>query len=251
MYMRILMASVVLMLAIGCAKKTAKNNAAAKDETAIAKPQTPAPPPANNKKDEPNWLTDPRFKKDQPKDEPFDPKVASNKQPWGFTPPKGGWQPPNPGAQPGNPAGAQPGNAGPMPGQPQPPAPNLPAPPGMGVLQPQATPAKPQATSPATTTKFSPVDQKDMFDLQIIYHDSSLVAGQMPSSAWVFGALIEAKSPAAELVKNGSITLTGATKRESIWAFETRALWQGGYIVSPNGVETVTAEQLKARLGIR
>lgn len=249
---RILLVGMVLVLAIGCAKRTTKTNAPSKDETAGVKPQPqPAPPAPNdkNKKDDgPNWLTDSRWKKDEPKADPQDPKGTSNKQPWGISPPQGGWQGPNAGVppvQPGpggmvppGPGGGQPGPIGPVPG--------VPNPPGMGMLQPQPTPQNP---TPMPAPKFSPVTEKDMFDLQVFIDNASGASGKMPSPLMIYQALVATKSPAAELVQNGSIYLTGATTRESVWAFETKAITQGGLVVSQNGVETLTAAQLKARLG--
>jgi hypothetical protein len=231
---------VPLLVLAGCARRTAKKPSS--DDSASAAP-APAPSVVSDrdkkkeaKEDAPNWLNDPRFKK-EPAD-PAEAKGPSNKQPWGVTPPKGGWQggKAGSGVQPAAPGA--PGNTGAVP------TPGLPAPPGMGVLQPQQP-----GNSPATAPKFSPVSRQDMFDLQVFIHDASLAAGRMPAPAFIYQALVEAKSPAAELVKDGSIILTGAGQRDAIWAFETRAILQGGFAVSQNGVETLTAEQLKARLG--
>lgn len=97
--------------------------------------------------------------------------------------------------------------------------------------------------------KFSPVTRQDMFDLQVFIHDASLAAGKMPAPVLIYQALVAAGSPTAKLVKDGSIILTGATQRDAIWAFETRAILHGGFAVSQNGVETLTAAQLKTRLG--
>jgi hypothetical protein len=233
------------LLLVGCAKKIAKKPEPPKDETASVKPQTQ---PNNAKKDDgPNWLTDPRFKKDQTGgDVPFETKDGKNKPLGNVTPPKDGWDNPNVVVQPGTP------NPGGMPPSNPVPAPGPPAQPGMGVLQPQQVP-QPQPANPTSGTmpKFDPVTRQDMFDLQVFIHDSSLVMGRMPTPLEIYNALVLAKSPAAKLVANGSIMLTGATKRDSVWAYETQAVFQGGFIVSPNGVDTVTAQELKAKLGNR
>jgi hypothetical protein len=302
--MRILLLLVALGLCIGCAKRTAKNTAPARDEATSAKPH-PAPNDRNksNTKDEPNWLTDPRFKKDQPKFQPDQgpdqpnpatgPGGASGKQPWGITPPAGGWQGAVPGVQPNpNPMGAPgaaalpagpgaapppgPGNvpppgpganppapgvypAGPGvnpppgPGANPPLAPGLPAPPGVGQLQPIPAPGNPPPLAPGAGTPIGAAKKAvalaDMRDIQIFVHDASLASGKMPAPVEIFAALVKAGSPAAEHVKSGAIILTGATQREGVWAFEARAATQGGMIVSQNGVETVTAAELKQRLG--
>ena len=51
-------------------------------------------------------------------------------------------------------------------------------------------------------------------------------------------------------MKDGSIFLTGATVRESVWAFEAKALDAGrAGSRRQNGVENLTADELKRRLG--
>jgi predicted small lipoprotein YifL len=136
------------------------------------------------------------------------------------------------------PAPAQP------PTQPQPPRggalDNTNIPPARAQAQPQA---KPQAGATVTV--------KDMEDIKIFIHDSSLVMGRMPAKEFVYGALVQAGTPTAKLVNSGAIVLTGAQSREGVWAYEAKALEQGGMIVGPNGVETVTATELKRRLGVR
>lgn len=228
---------VPLLFAVGCAKRTAKKPAASSDETVSAKPQ-PKQPNTNNKTgdkgskpDEPNWVNDPRFKKDDGPALPVETPPNGGKPGWGITsPPPGGWTAPPP-------AGA------PMPGG------NVPGAPGaMGMLQ--AEPAKPPAPATATTTpKYSPVTEADMKEVWIFIENASGASGKMPSQVLTFQALIAAESKAAPLVKDGSIYLTGTKTRESIWAFETKALTSGGLVCSQNGVETLTAAELKKRLG--
>jgi hypothetical protein len=232
--MRGLLLLAALVLCAGCSKPKAKDTAPAPAEVATKPqpaPKTAAPPklkPAN--KDEPNWLTDPRFKKDAAKTEP-DPAAeppkgpsATGKQPWGITPPAGGWQGRAPDAQPN-----------PMPA----PAPQGNLPPAAGASQ--ANPVVPAAAQQA-------VAPADMRDLQVFIHDASLAAGKMPAPGVIYAALVAARSPAAERVRSGAILLTGATRREGVWAYETRALTQGGLVVSQNGVETLSAAELKERL---
>ncbi len=230
--MRALLLLVVLSLAVGCAKRGAKNTAP-NDETAGVKLQ-PSPggkDAKGGKADEPNWLTDPRFKTDPPAGQPLPDAPSPGKQPWGIPPPQGGWQGPNAGAQPVQPA---------APGAP-PPAPGAPIPPGMGVLQPQP--------APVATPAAKRVEMADMKEVWIFIENASGASGKMPSQLLTYQALIAAKSPAADLVKDGTIFLTGATVRESVWAYETQALTSGGLVATQNGVETLTAAELKTRLG--
>ena len=89
----------------------------------------------------------------------------------------------------------------------------------------------------------------DMKEVWIFIENASGASGKMPSQLLTYQALIAAKSPAADLVKDGTIFLTGATVRESVWAYETQALTNGGLVATQNGVETLTAAELKTRLG--
>lgn len=268
--MRAFLVLAVLLTALaGC--KRPKPTAPSRDESADAKPQHPAPPaPAPNTKkagkDEPNWLTDPRFKKDkeQPKldlgkpaqTDPTPgagaggPNIGSGKQPIGVTPPAGGWTAPVPGIE-------LPGAGGPM----VPPVPGVvppmpggfvpPPPPGIGGApqpQPNLPPLVPGGNTPIGAAKRA-VALADMRDLQVFIHDASLASGKMPTPGDIYNALIAARSPCAEHVKAGSIILTGAKERESIWAYETAALTGAGLVVSQNGVEKLTAAELRQRLG--
>jgi hypothetical protein len=115
-----------------------------------------------------------------------------------------------------------------------------------GVLQPQSV-APP--VSPSVTKAGNPVTEADMKEVWVFMENASIVSGKLPPMPLVYAALVKAEAKAAELVKDGSITLTNATTRESIWAFETRALTKGGWVASQNGVENLTAVELKKRLG--
>ena len=222
MFVRILTVGMVLLLAVGCAKRNAKKTAPSPDDTATVKPANGKD--AKGKADEPNFLNDPRFKKDPPTGLAPD---GTTKQPWAMSPPEGGWQP----------------GAG---GTPVP-APGVPNPAGVGVLQPQPVPEKPPV--PPTAPKYSPVSEADMKEIWVFIENASGASGKMPSQLLTYQALVAAESKAAPLVKDGSIFLTGATTRENIWAYETQALTSGGLVATQNGVETLTAAELKTRLG--
>ncbi len=270
--MRAILVLAVLLTALAGCKKP-KPTAPSRDDSASAKPQQqPAPPaPAPNnkpstKKDEPNWLTDPRFKKEKEKEKEqpkFElgqpaqtdpqpgsggPNIGSGKQPIGIAPPKGGWTAPVPGIElPGmGVAPPAPGQVPPMPGViPPPPVPGI-----GGVPQPNPNPPPlaPGGNTPIGAAKKA-VALADMRDLQVFIHDASIAANKMPTPGDIYNALVAARSPCAEHVKAGSIILTGATERESVWAYETAALTGAGLVVSHNGVEKLTAAELKARLG--
>ena len=243
-----------LLILAGCAKKVAKNPAPPKDEVAAAKPE-PTPPVVVEKSkekpkkdDEPNWLNPPP-KVEQPGGAPS----ATGKLPWGITPPEGGWQKPTPVAPMPTPAQPQP-QPQPAPGpsvqpKPDPGKPGKPNAGGMGKLDPQPQPAKPPIVEPPPAGPA--VTQADMKDVWVFIEGASLASGKMPTPALTFQALVAAKSPAAALVKSGAIFLVPTTARESVWAFDMQAFMNGGdvLVASQNGLETVTAAQLKSLLG--
>lgn len=248
--LRLIALLVPLLLLAGCAKRTAKKPAA--DDTPT-QPQPAAPNSANkkddkgNKPEEPNWLKDPRFKHD-PEFTPLPAETPPNGKPnWGVgPPPKGGWSgtPPAGGAQP------MPGEAAPAPTG----VGTAPAGPGAAGAVPPApakppAPEKPPTAVAPTAPKFNPVSEADMKEVWVYIENRSGASGKMPSQVETYKALVAAESKAAPLVKDGSIYLTGATTRESIWAFEMKALTSGGLVVSQNGVETLTAAELRKRLG--
>lgn len=92
------------------------------------------------------------------------------------------------------------------------------------------------------------VSPRDLEDIRLFIDGASLVSGRMPTKEQTRAALRAAGSPAAELVKSKAIVLTGATSREAVWAYEAAAPARGGLVAGPNGVETLTAEELARRL---
>lgn len=207
----VLIAVLVPLLFVGC-KRGAKNTAPAKDDSSNVKLQQPpvASGEKEKKEDAPNWLKKPQDKKDQLS---VDGPTNTGKQPWNVGPPQGGFTAPVPAA------GVVPANPAP------------------------ADPPKP------TGTTFKPVSVDDMKEVWTFIQYASAPGGKMPASALTYAALVEAKSPAAALVKDGSIVVTGSAVRESVWAFEAKAYLSGGLVATQNGVETLTAAELQQRLG--
>ena len=218
MLTRITIAGLLLVLMIGCAKKTAKPSDKGDDFSTGPQPAVPAKPTTGGDKaktgEKPNWLTDPRV------------KVEKNQLPVDnqFGKPDLGIKLPTPDT-------------------------SVPPPPakGTGTLQPQL--GSPPTTPPAPRVGGKPVTEADMKEIWVFMDNASAVSGKLPPMALVYSALVKTESKAADLVKDGSIILTNTASRESIWAFEFKALTQGGLVVSQNGVETLTAAELKARLG--
>jgi hypothetical protein len=219
MMVRFVTVALCLVLAVGCSKRTT-TPAGKTDNPAPPNPQAAAkakPPEEKQKDGKANWLTDPRA------------EVEKNRLPVE------------------NSAGRDLGIKLPVPDAIVPAgAPRAQAGAAKGVLQ--AQPAAPPAVT--TTPKVGkPVTEADMKEVWIFIENASGASGRMPPPPLVYSALVKAGSKAADLVKDGSIFLTGAAARESIWAFEWKALTQGGLVASQNGVENLSAAELKRRLG--
>lgn len=284
MYARIAVACTLLLLSQGCAKKQKFTGASDNHSSASTSPPPTSDkgkPTDKNKKDgdKPNWLTDPRYKREPagtPSDSVGDPGGIPGKPGWGIAPPQGGWtqsnvnpsQPGSPmqpavvGTPPVGPGGMLPPvwpGAVPTPGAVPPGGPGPVPPGGPGGFQPinpnpgggfPARPTEPNGTLP-TTTGGKGVSEADVKEVWIFIENRSASKGAMPSTQEVLAALTMVKAAAAELVQSGSIVLTGAHHREAIWAYEKNALTQGGWVATQNGVENLTAAQLKERLGRR
>lgn len=126
----------------------------------------------------------------------------------------------------------------------QPQAPPQPAP--QGKIDNRPAPAPPQpAAGPAPN-----VTKQDMEEIRLYIDNASGVSGQVPTPQQTFAALKQAASPqTVDLVQKGAITLVPARAREGIWAYETAALQRGGLVTGSNGTETLTAAELRRRLG--
>lgn len=224
MHSRIVIAGLFVCLLLGCGKKIAKNTGSS--DTPPPNQQTASndkgKPADKNKKDgdKPNWLNDPRYKKDKDNNEgsggggeagglPGKPGLGMN-----ISQPPGGWAS---GTGPG--AGAS------------------------------GTPSSGGTTAANTSTK--PVSEADLKAIWVFIDSRSGATDKMPSILDIQTALVSSRSHAAELVKDGSIVLTGARMREAVWAYEKRALTQGGWVASQNGVENLTAAELTSRLAGR
>ncbi|MBY0459593.1 MAG: hypothetical protein K2V38_19925 [Gemmataceae bacterium] len=246
-----------VLLAAGCKRKDTTPTPARDEQLPNARlqPQPQQPAPADNKKDvksepaeTPNWI------KKAPKDaDPVEPKGDGLKKPWvpGAGQDADKDKPavkPLPGTKPMVDL-TQPPVIVPRPEHPKQPGENGAN--GGGKLDPTVKPPQPLVPNPGTPLGAAKkaVAMADMRDLQIFIDNASGASGRMPTGLEVYKALVAARSPTAKLVEDGTIVLTGATQREAVWAFEANALLNGGLVVSQNGVETLTADELKKRLG--
>lgn len=112
-------------------------------------------------------------------------------------------------------------------------------------------PAPKQAAPQPAPGAAATVTRQDMEDVRIYIDNASGVSGQMPTPQVTYGALQQASPKTAALVYSRAITLVPARTREGVWAYETAALQRGGLVTGSNGTETVTADELRRRLGVR
>ena len=108
-----------------------------------------------------------------------------------------------------------------------------------------STPPVPQSAGPT----FKPVSEADLLEVWTFIENRSAASGQMPTKQEITDAVVMFGFSSGPLVKDGSIVLTGATTRESVWAYEAKAIVSGGLVVTNNKVETMSAAELKRRLG--
>ncbi len=104
-----------------------------------------------------------------------------------------------------------------------------------------------QAVRQATTRT---VNMAQMHDLRLFIDNASLASGQMPSKEEITAALQKESPKTYQLVKDGSIVLTGTRSRENIWAYTFEPQSAGGehLVLSSSGIERVPAATLRQRL---
>ncbi|MBA4064238.1 MAG: hypothetical protein C0501_11085 [Isosphaera sp.] len=93
------------------------------------------------------------------------------------------------------------------------------------------------------------VTRADLADIWVFVEAASQV-GTMPGPDVIYAALVRAKSPAADLVRDGSIALSGARQREGIWAFDRLAPTRGGWVATHQGPEFLSAEAFAGRAAL-
>ncbi len=109
-----------------------------------------------------------------------------------------------------------------------------------------------QTPGPAATNRpvSGPVvSSKDLEDIRLYVDTASAASGRMPAPQQVMAALIDSGSPVGEMVKKKLIVIHPARTRDDIWAYEATALEKGGWVASANGVDQMSAADLKKRLG--
>ena len=92
------------------------------------------------------------------------------------------------------------------------------------------------------------VTQAEMHDLHLFIETASLASDRMPAKEFILETMKKENRKLSEMLQDGSIVLTGIQKREGVWAYEKDAPTKGGFILSQNGVERLSAEEVKQRL---
>jgi hypothetical protein len=99
------------------------------------------------------------------------------------------------------------------------------------------------------------VNANELKNLHLFIENASGASdsGQLPDKQTILASL-ERDPDARNLVKDikdGLIVLTGNTQRESVWAYEKNAPANGGWVVSNQGAERLSAAEVKQRLGMK
>ncbi len=108
------------------------------------------------------------------------------------------------------------------------------------------------ATVAAQPTKKAPLriaTANDMKQLQLFIATLYLQDGEMPTVAAIRATLKKDAPTLDRLIENGSIMLTGAKDRSEVWAYDKAALESGGWVATMEGVQKMTAEELRKALG--
>lgn len=85
------------------------------------------------------------------------------------------------------------------------------------------------------------VDANELKNLHLFIDTASLASGHMPTAAEITTVVRKEDKRLADAIADGTIILTGATTRESLWAYSKDAGTKGGWIVTNNGPEQVDA----------
>jgi hypothetical protein len=95
------------------------------------------------------------------------------------------------------------------------------------------------------------VTLNEMKNLQLYIETASGASGEMPTIEQIKKDVASPMGDRklAAMIEDGSIVLTGIRSREGIWAYEKEALTSGGMVVKADGVDKMTAQQLKQALG--
>lgn len=94
------------------------------------------------------------------------------------------------------------------------------------------------------------VDAKDLQDLNLFIQSYSLENDRMPDAATILAVLKKEPGMArlAKDIEEGFVVLTNIRQREGVWAYDKSVLTGGGMVLTNQGVERLTAQELQARL---
>jgi len=81
-----------------------------------------------------------------------------------------------------------------------------------------------------------------------LFIDTASHSGKMPTKAEITAMAEKEDKKLAAFLADGSIVLTGTTKREGVWAYVKEAATTSGYVVTSTGIERKTSAELQQLL---
>jgi len=88
----------------------------------------------------------------------------------------------------------------------------------------------------------------DLANLRIYIESASLASGNMPTRDQILADIARDLPKVVGAVKDGTMIITGISQREGVWAYEEATLSKGGMVLTNNGVERMTPQELQAKL---
>jgi hypothetical protein len=93
------------------------------------------------------------------------------------------------------------------------------------------------------------VTAAELHDLHLMLNTAKGASGRVPTSQETVGMLNrpDGNPKLREMVNDGTIVLVAAPQEEGLWAYDKNARTQGGWILTHNGAERVTAQDFASR----
>lgn len=93
------------------------------------------------------------------------------------------------------------------------------------------------------------INAQELHGLQeyIAYHEVEF--NRMPTKDEIKAFAKKENPRLSKLLEDGTLVLTGTTKRDGVWAYEKDAPTKGGWAITASGESIMTPEELNQKLG--